>query len=380
MKQAIFGTRIDNDAEIKAAHAKVFNARKVAPNLFKKAYAGATSTAAEGGETIPTPLADRFIDLVEKDVFCRQLFRIEPMTSATKEIPIKTALESTFLIGEGVEWLTEAGATGAATAYSRGTWSSLTLTAKKFGNLSGYSSELGDDSLLNFAEVVMAGLARSLAEGEERAFLQGEQAGTTQGFGAGDPRYAFDGLIWHIYGDVGSTGNVWTPDNASPIMWADGGSLKLTAQQLNDMIARLEEAGFRCSDILVRPKVRARMRDSTEFEQLQSMKDIGSQAALVKGFVGRYYTADLITSFFLPEGTSSGYAGTGSEFVTNSDDSMVLGIDRREPIIGDRKRIEIRKRHRFYQDIEEVRVTERVAFDVERPIGIAGINDVKLAA
>lgn len=345
-----------------------------------KAYAGHTAgTAADGGEFVPLPLADYFYDLVEKDVFARQLFAIKPMTSNTLEIPIKSAGLSVYLSGESKDMTTEGGAAGASSSYSKMTFTSTTLTAKKFVVLSGASTELLEDANINFSEAMLQSMARDLAEAEERAFIQGEAAGTSLSWGAGDVRYAFDGLIWHVYGSNVSTGAHWTPDNASPVMWADGGNDVLTSDELNAMDTRIEEQGYRSTHIMMRPSVAGRLRDPTEFEMFQGLKDIGNMAALVKGYVGRYYTADILVSQFMPVGTSSGISGTGSEFVAGTTDSTVLAFDVREPVIGERRKLEARRRHSFYVDVEETRFTERIAFDVPRPLGLAGINDVKNA-
>ena len=394
MQQYIFGTRYDADAKVKpGSDVKVFNARKIAPNLsMSKAYStyGHDSGAARGGETIPTPLADRFIDLVEEFTFCRQLFKTQPMKAATLEIPIRSTGPSTFLMGEGLLQHADAGAgvweggvDQASTSISRSTWTSLLLTAKKLGNLSGYTTELADDSLLNWAEVTLGLLARSEAEGFETAVIEGDISGTCYVPAAGDPRKAWDGLMWHVNGTNASTGAKWTPGLSTETMWAHGGSNKLTAQELNDMIARIEEEKHKCEIITMRPKVRARMRDSTEFEQLQTLKDLGNQAALIRGGVGKYYTAQLVTSSLLPTGKTTGFGGTGQEWCNATAvpyDTHVLGFDPSAMVIGDRKRIEVRRRQRFYLDIEEVLLSERVAFDVEYPLALAGISQVSLAA
>lgn len=379
-RQYIFGKGIENpdfkykyhtDSEVRYDSATKFDIAKV--------YAGHNSTAANGGETIPTPLADYFYDLIEKDVFARQIFQTIMMPSNTFEIPTKSSGTAVYLLGEGANITTEGGSAGASTSLSRMQFSSVTLTAKKFAALSGYTTELGEDSNLDFGQVVMNDMSRYMAEAEEKAIIQGEASGTSLSWGAGDVRYAFDGLIWHVYGSNASTGAHWTPDNASPVMWADGGSDVLTADELNGMIGRIEEQGYRCTHIMMRPTVAARLRDATEFEMFQGLKDIGNQAALVKGFVGQYYTANILVSQFMPVGTSSGITGTGSEFVQGTTDSTVLGFDSREPVIGDRRRLEIRRRHSFYEDVEETRFTERMTFDLPRPLSIAGVNDVKNA-
>ena len=81
--------------------------------------------------------------------------------------------------------------------------------------------------------------------------------------------------------------------------------------------------------------------------------------------------ANVFVTNRIPEGTAFG---------TDADDSIVLGFDRRLPLIGDRRKISFVKRHAFTYDAEEIRVTERVAFNTKFNAGIAVINDVKNAA
>lgn len=382
MKQFVFGKNLSSQDFInKQTRDSDLRFDSAVKYDLSKAYGGATSTDAYGGYTIPTPLADYFIDMVEKDVFARQIFEVRAMDSSTLEIPTRTAGMSVFhLSGEGVSLTTEAGATGATTALSRSTFGTMTLTAQKFVVWGGYTTDLAEDSLINIGDMLLQTMARDLAEAEEKAIIQGEASGTSTSFAVGDPRYAFDGLIWHVYGSNASTGAVWTPDNASPVMWADGGSDVLTADELNAMSTRISEQGFKCTHIMVRPTIAGRLRDPTEFEMFQGIKDIGGDmAALVKGFVGRYYESDILVSSLLPLGTSDGYSGTGGEFVTGTDDSTIIAFDVREPIIADRRKLEVRTRHNYDSDVEEARYLTRMTFDVKRPLALAGINDVKNA-
>jgi hypothetical protein len=401
----IFGDREDKDAEVKTKYgAEVTNMRALYPDMYpqakelardypmlrkdmltKAAYTGHTTTAAQGGETIPTPLAARIIDLIDKATFTRQIFRIFFMPGATYEIPTKTALESTFRVAEGVDLTLDVPTIGTGSAITRGTYSSITLAADKLMTLGGYNSELGEDSNINWARQTLEGMARSHSEAVEKAILQGQLAGvgttSNMGYNAGNPNYIFDGLIWHIEGTNASTGGVFTPDVATLTMWKDGQSNALTDDELQFCMSEIEEAGFRCRYYAMRPKVHARMRDDTEFANFQTVSAIGSKSALIKGHVGDYYNAKIISSLFMPSGAYTGVHTTGEgKYGSGATDTMVIGFDNREPIIGDRRRLEVRRRHRFYQDINEIRLRSRIAFDVERPSGsIAGVNDVKLS-
>ena len=126
--------------------------------------------------------------------------------------------------------------------------------------------------------------------------------------------------------------------------------------------------------MLVNPQVAARLRNKTEFEMLQRLDAVGKEAALIKGWVGKYYTANVYVSHFMPTGVAVFNTAT-----TSPKDSIVLGLDKSSPIIGDRRSIEVLQRHRFYQDVNEIRLTERIAFGSRYPQLLAGLADVQNA-
>ena len=147
----------------------------------------------------------------------------------------------------------------------------------------------------------------------------------------------------------------------------DGGEDKLTKEELDQLLAVLEDGGFQCTDMFMRAKVAARLRNTTEYEEFQRLDAIGSRAALVKGYVGTFYTADIFVSNKIPVGTAFG---------TGATDSLVLGFDRKEFLIGDRRRVNFVRKHGFEEDVDEIRVTERIGFVHKHFEGVGAIYDV----
>lgn len=340
-----------------------------------KAWSGAdTATDSEGGVTVPSPLANWFKDELKKNSWARQLFEVRPMDGKTLKIPLLTTGDAVYLSDEGLDFTTEGGADQSSNSYTKPVWGSMTLTAKKFAGLSGYTTELGEDSSLNVADIMLRKLIQALTEYEEKAFIQGEAGGSKFSWSSGDVRYAFDGLIDIVQGSSAATGSNWTPDASTYGNWTDQGSVKLNNDALLGLIAKIEEQRGVCNTILVNPLIAARLRDPTEFEMLQGLKDIGPKAGLIRGFIGRYYTADIYVSHFMPSGVAVFNTSTSAP-----KDTLILGMDKQSPVIGDRRKIEIMQRHRFYQDVNEVRVTERIAFGAYYPQLIAGVADVQAA-
>jgi hypothetical protein len=289
-------------------------------------------------------------------------------------IPTIESGDSVYLMGEGKDFTTEGGSDGASTSYTRPTWGSKSISVKKFAGLSVYTTEFQEDSALSVAEITLRKMLRAFSEHEEKAFIQGESAGTKFGWTAGDVRYAFDGLIDLVPGTLAGTGSKWTPDNSNYSNWIDAGSTKLTNKQLEQMIATIEDNRGQANTLIVTPVVAARLRDKTEFEMLQGLKDIGPEAALVRGYVGRYYTMDIYTSHWLPTGDS-----VFNVSVTDPKDTIILAMDRASPKIGETRTLEIMQRHRFYQDINEIRATERIGFMAEYDQHLVGLAQVQNA-
>lgn len=352
-------------------------------SLYEKAYTGQTSVAAAGGETIPTPLADYYMELLRDGTVLRQLFREIGMSAPTLEIPKMTAGMSLWKAGEGLDMSTEGGADGSSNSTSKTTWGSVTLTNYKLGVLGGYTVELQEDSLIDVGRMVVEQGALAMAEGEEKAWIMGDTGGDYIDYSAspGKPAYLFDGLYHQAPGTSPIAAK--TAPNSTPANIIDGASDLLTFNELNDMLSRVEDqAGSgRIDTILVPPKILARMRNPVEFEMFQTIDKIGAdRAALLRGQVGDYYGAKIISSGYLPVGGVTDPGTVTANMVTNATDGTVIGFDSRAAVIGQRRAVELRTRHKFYNDLEEIRWLERVAFKVLRPEWISMIADVKNSA
>ena len=366
------------------------------PAYRSKVYAGHDSDAADGGETIPAPLANWFVDLKRNATWVRQAFETLQMDSATLKVPKKTAGLTMFHFGEGASSLTEGGGDGSSSSVSKTTWSNVTVTVDKVGVLSGWSTELAEDSQINIAEMVIREAAISMAEGEESAFIVGSTQTTGNELGelytAGQPEKLYDGLIQHVpwasdSNVVQVSANGWTSLGTGVgdgIIDAAGGML--LNSHLQELMAKVNaQDGNELVDLIVmRPNHTIRLRDPVEFESFQTIDKIGAdRAAAIKGFVGDYYGADVISSKFMPVGSTTSPGNFDDDtngFVTGATDSLILGVNKRAARIAQRRGIEFRQEHNFHQDVEEIRVLERVGFEVFYPEFLSMIGDVKDAA
>ncbi|KKK71149.1 hypothetical protein LCGC14_2916840, partial [marine sediment metagenome] len=342
----------------------------------------------------PSPLATFFLELLRDNTWVRQVFREIGLKSATLKIPKMTSGNTMFHWGEGASGLTEGGADGSSSSITKTAWSSVTLSVDKVGVLTGYTTELAEDSVINVAEMVISAGASAMAEGEEQAFLMGSTVTGTNEIGtnytAGQPEKLYEGLIQAVpynssSGVVPVSAAGWTAQNTATDNVIDAAQALLTFDHLNELMSIVEDAkgNGALTDFAMSAKPIARMRNPVEFEMFQTIKDIGSKAALIRGSVGDFYGANIISSGFIPVGTDTvpldvDDATTG--LVTNSTDTMVLGFDRRAAVISQRRGIEMRTEHAFHQDVEEVRFLERVGFKVLRPEWTVLLGDVKNAA
>lgn len=372
---------------------KTFNATDYSKIAMNKAYAGQSSIAADGGETIPSPLADYYMDLLRDSTFVRQLGGTIGMKSKTLEIPKQLTGNQLYVVGEGSKMTSEGGADGSSSSYSKSTLGSITLTNYKLGVLAGYTTELAEDSLIDIARFVITNGALAMAEGEELAFLWGstDTGGNELGedYDVGQPSSLFSGLIQEVpYASnsgvvtVGGASGWTSPNTGNGDHVIDAGQALLAQSHLNKAKALVsnEKGNGKVTDFLVTPNILARMRDPVEWDNFQRLDAIGGKAALLTGAVGDFYGSNIISTGFLPTGDKTAAGGypvdAAGLFVENAGDGMVLGLDRRAYVIGQRRAVEVRTQHNFDQDVEEIRFLERVAFKVRRPEWLVLVGDV----
>lgn len=126
-----------------------------------KAMGEATSTA--GGILVPDEFSSNIIDLRESYGLFRQHVRIEPMGSETLNIRRRSQGMTVYYPGEG-QTLTA----------SELKFNSVLLTAKKYAALGVYSSELGEDAVINFGDRIAEEAAYAFAVAEDDNGFNGD--------------------------------------------------------------------------------------------------------------------------------------------------------------------------------------------------------------
>ena len=170
-----------------------------------------------GGYTVPTPLSNQIIELVEQWGVYRGNARNVTLTSETLAVP---KFDSDIAPGSALAHVIYPGEGGAITPADR-TFSQVMLQAVKYAQLTLLSTELNEDSVINMIDLLVRDFARNFAYAEDLNSFLGDGTATYGG-------------ITGITNSLAS-GSLVAVANKAAISLAD----------LNDMVGRTPEyAGF----------------------------------------------------------------------------------------------------------------------------------------
>jgi len=124
-------------------------------------------TDSAGGFTVPDPLANEIIRLVEEYGVFRMYSRVVPMSADTLSVPRRTAGLTCYFPSEG-----------ASITASDLTFAQATLTAKKYATLSLMSTELNEDSVISMSSLIAEEIAYAIAVAEDTNGFIGDGTGT----------------------------------------------------------------------------------------------------------------------------------------------------------------------------------------------------------
>lgn len=122
-----------------------------------------------GGYTVLPEFSNDIIDLREMYGKARQLAKVIPMASDTLIIPRSASGLTPYFVAEA----------GSITASDKG-WDQVQLVAKKLAVLARYSTEVSEDSIINFADDIANEIAYAFANKEDECFFNGD-GGSTYG-------------------------------------------------------------------------------------------------------------------------------------------------------------------------------------------------------
>jgi len=157
-----------------------------------------TGTTLEGGgATIPTPLSNRIIDLVEEFGVIRREANIMPMSSDTLPIVRRTGGVTAYFTGDPD-----------ATTQSEMTLDRINLVAKELSSLSLVPISLAADSIINFGDRIALEQARAFADKEDDCGFNGDGTSTYGGI-VGIRTKMIDGNHAGSYDDATAGDDTW---------------------------------------------------------------------------------------------------------------------------------------------------------------------------
>lgn len=158
------------------------------------------SSNAGGGYLVPEEFEATLIDLREQYGVFRQHANVVPMTSDTKSVPRRTGGLTAYFVGENT----------AITESTLG-WDRVSLTARKMAVLGKYSSEFGEDAVINIANTLADEIAYAFANKEDLCGFNGDGTSTYGAItGVREKIKGLSGTIAYIAGLVVGTGNAYS--------------------------------------------------------------------------------------------------------------------------------------------------------------------------
>jgi len=169
-------------------------------------------TGGAGGFSVPHPMAAEIIRLVEEYGVFRRYSRVMPMTSATLDVPKRASGLTVFYPATQ----------GAAITASDIVFEQVNLVAKKAAQLSVWSTELDEDSIISMTDLVTTEMAWAFAQAEDlNSFLGDGTSGSNNITGISDALLAGAKVV-----SAGSAG---------AMLWSD-----VTLANYHEMIGKLQ--------------------------------------------------------------------------------------------------------------------------------------------
>lgn len=132
--------------------------------------AHSTGDNTKGGFTVPEPLENALIRLVEERGVFRRNARVWPMASGSVMIPRRAGGFTTYFVGEN-----------SAGTPSDMSFDQIKLEAKKLMTLTQVSSELNEDTIIALAELVTTEIGYAFADKEDQCGFNGDGTSTYGG-------------------------------------------------------------------------------------------------------------------------------------------------------------------------------------------------------
>jgi len=317
-------------------------------DAIKKAIGVNVEKALVSGDTgdfIPKEYADEFINIVREKNWARQLFMAITMTASTVYIPKVTGDASVYYLSSEATAPTESAPSFAAAG-------SVVLEAKKLMGYIQVSNETDEDSKIAMMPIIKESFAEAIAKAEEEAMIVGKYVTFAA---ATDRRNAFEGLL------------KLATDAAQTVSYA------------TSLIATIEAArrklGVHGRDVkslvlMVNPYTASALR---QIDQVLTIDKYGPSATIHSGEVGKVMGITIVENAYIPLDNSS---ETVLYAPTTADKGVALLVNKKYPIIGDRRQVKFDQDKVVSTDSIEIAISERIGFTVQHVEGLCEIDSL----
>lgn len=322
-------------------------------DAIKKAL---STTAGSGGDFLPTPLAKEFIKYVWDKNFLRQAFKVVPMKSKTRDYP-------KVLGGTKVYYQATENAASNQTVLNTGT---VRLEAKKFMSRLDVSNEVIEDADQDMDRVVRDNFANALAAAEEEAMIVGdpshtpttatESAATASTWYTKDHRLIFSGLLT-LAADI--AGSLELGTRAANRVDAAGADMSTALAR--QALYNLGKYGRVMNDLILilNPWSANQLMDDAK---LTTLDKYGPKATIFTGEFGKLYNKISVVN---------------SAYCT---DTYGVITHKLNPLLGDRRRIAIKKNEQIEYDNQMYVISERLDFQVQHLPALCQIHNLDAAS
>ena len=281
------------------------------------------SVLSKGGVLVPDELDQAIIDLREEYGVARQFCKVQPMAGDHMIIPRRTGGLTAYALGEG----------GAHTESTK-SWDGVELTARKWGVLAKYSSELAEDAIISIAEDLARDAAYAFAEKEDACLFNGDGTATYHGI---------RGILVKLADTATYAGSVYTAaaglDEFS----------EYTAAELGGMMAMcpkyaLKNAKFYCSQVAF----------SLTFERLAAAYGGNTIRDVEAGKGYAYMGYPIVISQSMPTSTAD---LSGQIVILFGDMSLAVTL-------GDRRGTKIQVLNELYAANDQIGIVATTRYDI----------------
>ena len=277
-----------------------------------------------GGFIVPTVMDATIIDLREQYGVIRQNARRVVMASDHQVIPRRASGPTAYAIGEG----------DAITDSSKG-WDQVTLTARKWGVLTKYSSEIAEDAVIGVAEDLAREIAYAFAATEDNCGFNGTGSSTYHGI-LGFLAKMIDGNHAGSYATAQTNHDTFAEIDATDVSYALALIPAYAQPNAKIFVSRMGYAGM--------------------FERLSAAASGNSLATLGQGLGPRYLGYPIVIAQYMPA-TSLTTDYSNKIMFLCGDMSLACSF-------GDRRGTTIRVSADRYLEYDQLAIVGTTRFDI----------------